>query len=298
MTAASERVPLSDLHHRDDSAERLFFVLPGDRSPGPETGTGSDRLTPLPIPPDLGGIATHALVYRETFGPGAAVRERVLPEGATRIAANLAAADPRNALFVLGPTSSAELVQLTGEMDGLSLSLAFPAARSIIGCPLGEIAEDAVPLDEFWGAAARVLAEKLLAARDDETRAHLLWRALREQLSLETKRKRPRPLPPHPAPGPLGVFDCLSRLALGERRLQQLCKEHVGLGPRTIHRLSRWHGVLRSLRQAARPDWASLAHEHGYCDQSHLVREFRAFSDLTPSAYHSRVISVSSNTAA
>jgi AraC-like DNA-binding protein len=35
----------------------------------------------------------------------------------------------------------------------------------------------------------------------------------------------------------------------------------------------------------AEPQWARLAAEHGYCDQSHLVRDFRKFAGLSPTAY-------------
>ena len=35
-------------------------------------------------------------------------------------------------------------------------------------------------------------------------------------------------------------------------------------------------------------DWAEAAMDLGYADQAHFVREFRAFSGLTPSEYRRR----------
>jgi AraC-like DNA-binding protein len=35
-------------------------------------------------------------------------------------------------------------------------------------------------------------------------------------------------------------------------------------------------------------DWAGLAVEHGFCDQSHLVHDFSSITGITPSAYRPR----------
>jgi methylphosphotriester-DNA--protein-cysteine methyltransferase len=83
---------------------------------------------------------------------------------------------------------------------------------------------------------------------------------------------------------------------IGERRMQQLYREHIGLSPRAARRLARWHGLLRALRRVDRPDWAALAAEHGWYDQAHLCRDFRGFSGLTPSGYFAHAFSGSSKT--
>jgi AraC-like DNA-binding protein len=35
-------------------------------------------------------------------------------------------------------------------------------------------------------------------------------------------------------------------------------------------------------------NWAGLAAEHGYCDQSHLIDDFRDIAGITPGAYRPR----------
>ncbi|MFN3970641.1 MAG: helix-turn-helix domain-containing protein [Gemmobacter sp.] len=83
---------------------------------------------------------------------------------------------------------------------------------------------------------------------------------------------------------------------VSERRRQQLFRDHVGLTPATTARLHRWHCLLRRLRTTPRPGWAALAVSHGWFDQSHMARDFRTFSGLSPTEYFRSMISPLSNT--
>jgi AraC-like DNA-binding protein len=281
--------------------ERLFLSLPGDIRPGPETGTAPGTIPPLTVPPDLRGVVGQALSYREDLPIESVVWERVLPDGAVRIVVDLSQPAILPRIAVVGPRTSAELVRLSGRMDGLSLTLAPAAARAVLGVPVGEIADRTLPLSALWGAPAEVLGEQLQGTSHGRDRGELFWASLRTRLARRGDRAPPALL--HAVAGaarraPGRVQDIAAALGLGERRLQQLCRDHLGLSPRSIGRLHRLHGLLRALRSAARPDWAMLALDHGYCDQAHLVREFRRFTGLTPTAYRRRTVSGSSKTPA
>jgi hypothetical protein len=43
--------------------------------------------------------------------------------------------------------------------------------------------------------------------------------------------------------------------------------------------------VIARTARGDRVDWAGVAVDGGYCDQSHLNREFRVFSGVTPAEY-------------
>ena len=72
---------------------------------------------------------------------------------------------------------------------------------------------------------------------------------------------------------------------LSRRRFAQLFREQVGLTPKLYCRLHRFQQVLRQIASGAPVDWADLALAGGYCDQAHLVNEFRNFSGISPSVY-------------
>jgi AraC-like DNA-binding protein len=84
------------------------------------------------------------------------------------------------------------------------------------------------------------------------------------------------------------VEDLARRCGVHPRRLQRLFAEHVGVGPKWVVRRIRLDGILTRLASGAPVDWAGTAHELGYADQAHLVRDVSALLGETPTAYAAR----------
>jgi len=71
----------------------------------------------------------------------------------------------------------------------------------------------------------------------------------------------------------------------GAKRFIELFTHSVGLTPKVYSRIQRFQSVLNRVARGDRIDWASVALDAGYCDQSHLIRDFRIFSGTTPTLY-------------
>jgi AraC-like DNA-binding protein len=240
----------------------------------------------------------HAMVYRETVAADAPVTERVLPDGALRLVIDLG---ERPAAFVVGPSIRPAVLTLSGRMHGLSLTLRPGAAMALFGVPASELAEQAPALSDLWRHGMHELVDELAEAAATAPRVRAVWRHL-------ARRAAP---PPGSAPervaatarlitaagGALALPELTRLTGLGERRLQQLFSSQLGLSPRAFGRLARLQAMVRTLRAAAEPDWAQLAADGGFSDQSHLIHEFRELFGLTPTAYRRLAISGSSKTA-
>lgn len=72
---------------------------------------------------------------------------------------------------------------------------------------------------------------------------------------------------------------------LSSRRLGTLFREQVGVGTKQYSRLLRFRAVVASVERQRHVEWTRVALDCGFHDQSHLVREFRAFSGMSPGAY-------------
>ncbi len=195
--------------------------------------------------------------------------------------------------FVAGVHLRPALSRSNGEQAGIHVFLPLATLRRLLATPMHELIDRVVPLDALLGRPARELGEALGAARNASDRAAILDDVLSSRL--------------HDAP-PLGP-QTMRALALLRRRpdqdiaaiadavgwsrkhLADRVRDAVGIGPRSFRRLLRFQQLIRQIEtDAARPDWADVALAAGYCDQSHMIREFREFSGLAPSAYLARAL--------
>src|SRR5262249_26116230 len=145
-----------------------------------------------------------------------------------------------------------------------------------------------VDLQTLWGPDAVELRERLCAATTPADRFRLLEGALMAH--------RARPLAHHPAvaealevlahPDARTTVRALARdLGWSQRRFIELFTAEVGLTPKRFARIQRFQRALALACRSRPPDWARLALDCGYFDQSHLIRDFLAFSGLSPARY-------------
>lgn len=223
-------------------------------------------------------------------------RERVLPAGEMHLA-----------IRVRGP--ALRLYADDGDRRGFDLStavvcgarsryhvkLAVPAvtvgaqlrpgaAAALFGLSAAVLAGRHVPLRQLWGDAAGRLQRVLAMQATDEARLDVLERALLVNL-------RPiRALHPEVAQALVrldaatDVGAALADVDFSHRHFVTLFRDAAGLAPKRYARLRRFQRVLAAL-PAGRVDWRDLALEHGYFDQSHLIRDFRALAGTTPRGY-------------
>lgn len=71
---------------------------------------------------------------------------------------------------------------------------------------------------------------------------------------------------------------------LGERALQRLVLDRVGLSPKWLIQRRRLHDAVERLK-AGRASVGEVAAELGYADQAHFTHDFRTVTGMTPGAY-------------
>ena len=161
---------------------------------------------------------------------------------------------------------------------------AFP----FLGLPASDLADTHIDLDTIWGPSAGRLRERLCEARTSVERFQLLHEALLTRLcygveqhyavstALEFFRQN--------GAGPQ-VRETAKYLGLSQRRFIQVFKAEVGLTPKLFSRIQRFQQIRSFIQHAPTPNWAGLAVDRGYFDQSHLIREFVEFSGFSPTDY-------------
>jgi AraC-like DNA-binding protein len=165
-------------------------------------------------------------------------------------------------------------------------------AFRFLGLSAYELANTHIDLATIWGRHAEEIRERLAVAPSSGHRFRLLENALLSRLR--------RPLEHHPAvslaliglrsENSRAVVSKLAREAgVSDRRFIDVFRSEVGLNPKLFHRVQRFQRVLIQVRRLPEPEWAQLALEYGYFDQSHLIRDCLAFSGFSPADYLRRL---------
>lgn len=228
-------------------------------------------------------------------------RERALPTGTMELVVNLGTGSmrifrndedglgqhfhdsvlcgPHSRYFVLDTSQPSPVVGVHFRSGGTTPFFAFPA---------DELTDRHVALEDVWGPLAGELREKLMQAPTPE---HMFQRL--EHVLLSHLRK---PYRLHPAVAyAVGKFTAMPDVArirqvqnetgYGAKRFIELFRGSVGLTPKVYSRIQRFQAVIGRIARGDHVDWARVAVDGGYCDQSHLNREFRVFSGTTPALY-------------
>lgn len=172
------------------------------------------------------------------------------------------------------------------------------ATLALFGVSAAELEGGYVGLDALCGAAAAgELYERLSAAADPLLRRRafesFLQARLRPVRGLDPQIVRAVRSLQGAAPGGDCAGDADERRVAGwvaasgrsHRRFIAGFREAAGLSPKRYARVLRFKRLLQALAATPRPDWAQLALDGGYFDQSHLIREFREFAGVSPRAY-------------
>ena len=260
----------------------------------------SARISP---PPALAGLIYGYSDYWERTGGFTTRRELPHAEGVLiiNLGAPIAITGGDGAVlqlrsgeaFVAGIHLRSALSRSEGAQAGMHVFLPLTTLRRLLAIPMDQLVDRVVGLDALLGAEARSLCVRLCEAPDRSARVALLDAAITRRLALmpPLDRRQAHALDALRTRPGLDILTIADDIGWSRKHLTARVKDAVGVGPRCFRRLLRFQELIAAVEMHVEtPDWAGLAHEAGYFDQSHMIREFREFSGLTPSLYVARCL--------
>ena len=237
--------------------------------------------------PRLSGVVVGSYVTMLPLETRRGFQFRRLPEATTHVFLLSEDASPAGpALVVRGPLSTLTPIE-HGPQPAEIVGCEFEAgaARALLGRPIAELCDQAVPLEALWGPEARTLLGRLLALPTHEARLSALEDALasrvaRSEVDTRTSREAVRLL--ESEPGGLSVAELAERLGLSARQLQRRLLDDVGFPPKRCARILRFRALVKA---AGRRRWAEAAAALGYSDQAHMIADFRALVGCSPGRF-------------
>jgi AraC-like DNA-binding protein len=193
--------------------------------------------------------------------------------------------------WIAGLQNQPLTIEASGESHLVSIRFRPGGAHALFGLPIEEINNQVVDLDLLLGRAISELHARLAAVADFRTRVEVIEDWLLNQLAPREYEHRlvSRAVATlQDSAGRKPVAELCQDLGLSNKHMITLFRRLVGLPPKSMARIMRFHNLIDAVKFERDVDWARLAANHSYYDQSHLIREFHKLGGVTPEEYIAR----------
>jgi AraC-like DNA-binding protein len=192
--------------------------------------------------------------------------------------------------FLHGQGSEPSLMNFkSGPLTVLQVAFKPQALSSIFGL-------DAAALPRGFLDAGEIGAEhlllQLLSTESVEARIQAIWAFLEHKLAMAKPRDELIETSLELIQNGIGtvtVRSLVAALPLSERQFEKRFRRVVGCPPQRFIRVRRINEALRLMKSGRHQTLSEVAHALHFYDQSHFIREIKAFSWLTPKGIHQRI---------
>ena len=238
-------------------------------------------------------------------------RERLSPDGAATLIVDLGETPKRlfhgdrtpdhvafRRAWISGIQLSPIVIEAAPFSSLLVIRFAPGGAYPVLGHDLSALTGDVLTFEQVVGRAAASLRDRVLEPRGGPGKIAAAEAWLMEHYAgIEVN-----PAVAHIArrllrPSAARIGDLVDDTGFTARHVRDLFHRWIGVSPKQFARLGRFQNVLRALNRHAvedvnlegarlpAPDWAMVAADLCFSDQSHLSHEFTAFAGMTPGDY-------------
>jgi len=248
----------------------------------PATGVGAFQHARLAPSSGLEDIVQHYWSVRWDLRGHAPQRRETLPHPNVHLVIERG----RSAVWGVHTRRFETTLAGCGEVFGVKFRVG--GFRVLFGAPVSRLRDRSLALGEAFGADGARVEEEVLSADTDTRRIEVLERLLHRHASMpgDDARLAASIVDAIAAdPSIVRVEDVLARWPMHRRALQRLFNDQVGVGPKWGIQRFRLHEALERIATAREMDWTGLAHELGYFDQAHFIRDFKAMVGEVPTDY-------------
>lgn len=214
--------------------------------------------------------------YRAAESSPRSASHRVLPDGAADLLIEIDAASAH----AIGTMTRPLILDATATPELLGVRFHPGRALPFVGVPLVAVTDDRAPMAGLREAADAIANAPSLPARVELFEATLL-RALSgaENPDRRVDAAIARIVMTE---GRVAIDALADDIGISRQHLARRFLAHVGVAPKTFARVVRFRALLRRARTSEEHDWAALASDAGYFDQSHLIADFQQFAGTSP----------------
>ena len=193
-----------------------------------------------------------------------------------------------NYLTLFGQTVLPEMLTIKQNFTLIAYFLKPFALFSLYGISAKELTDFPIDLDMLQQTQGNELKERLLNAGTTTSMTQLLDDYI---FNLITRSKAEIQLIQFATsiiannPSKESLLNVQKELCMTERTFERLFDKRIGVTPSLFRRICQFNGAFQQLNTQRGGKLSDIAFEHGYADQSHFIRAFKEFTNITPKEY-------------
>ena len=194
-----------------------------------------------------------------------------------------------NHLTLFGQTVFPDTITIENDFTLIAYFFKPYAIHALFGIPSQELTDKPTSLELLLQTTrAKALQEQLLNAIDvsemisllDEYILHLIAKVKADHRLIEYAVEK--------------ITNCFGKGALRsvqremyltERSFQRLFEKNIGMSPNLYRRVAQFNAAFEMLNSRQFDKLSDIAFRHGYADQSHYIRSFKEFTNISPKEY-------------
>lgn len=175
----------------------------------------------------------------------------------------------------------------SGNLNLIAVVFQSIAARAIFGIPMNNMRDKNIDIGLLGDTSLADLEKRLVETEDNYLCAYLIEQYLLKKLyDFASERfDRMNSVIQSINSGQQDISELSKSACLGYKQFKRVFAEYTGLNPKEFIKIARFRKMVHSLHTGKEVHLSQLANECGYCDKSHLIREFRTFTGYSPKEY-------------
>lgn len=192
---------------------------------------------------------------------------------------------PRSSLC--GPSVGYTDIVYSGNLDLIAVVFQPVAAKAFWGIPMNTIRNKNLDIKLLGDISLFDLETRLRETRNNDQCICLIEQYLSKKLHGFTSDRfdRMNAVVLSIQDGEENITELSRSVCLGYKQFKRIFAEYTGLNPKEFLQIARFRKVLHSLYAGKQTHLSRLACDWGYCDKSHLIKDFKAFIGYTPKEY-------------
>jgi AraC-like DNA-binding protein len=222
--------------------------------------------------------------------------QEITPDGCVELIVNFGSAywllntTPPTVLptaFIVGFQNRTIRIRVDGTVKVVAARLFAWAARTLLQFEVEAITHAVTGLAAPWDALVQQLEAEVTEGRYDRARIALQEFLLQKALlrSYEPRVVQAAAKHLHCTKGQCRIEEVADCCHMSIRQLERSFQQGIGASPKLFARTLRFQHAQERLMFDPETDLTRLAHDCGYFDQAHFIKDFKEFSAQTPTEY-------------